>query len=255
VRGAHHHDMRMREEVRAVMRLAEQGLSAGAIARHTGVPATTVARWVSGRPPRFDDPAADTCQGCGHGTHDDLDGAAYSYVLGLYLGDGHLATFPRTKCLRIYLDRRYPGIVRSCAEAVARVLPLNRVSVHGSPACAIVQCYSRQWTCLLPQHEPGPKHMRPIELRDWQRAVTHEHPRELLRGLLHSDGTRSVNRVGDRYAYPRYQFSNRSEDNKAILCEHLDLLGIAWRRANAMNISIVRREAVAALDEFVGPKR
>jgi hypothetical protein len=53
----------------------------------------------------------------------------------------------------------------------------------------------------------------------------------------------------------RYSFSNRSEDIKGILCEHLDLLGIAWRRAGDQNISIARREAVAALDAFVGPKR
>ena len=57
------------------------------------------------------------------------------------------------------------------------------------------------------------------------------------------------------YAYPRYTFTNCSEDIKAILCYHVDLLGIAWRRASARNISIARREAVAALDEFVGPKR
>jgi hypothetical protein len=58
--------------------------------------------------------------GCGHAAHDDIDGAAYSYVLGLYLGDGHLATFPRTRCLRIYLDARYPEIVRAGAGAVGR---------------------------------------------------------------------------------------------------------------------------------------
>jgi hypothetical protein len=154
----------------------------------------------------------------------------------------------------IYLDTRYPGIVRSCAEAVARVLPRNSVSVHGSRSCAIVQCYSRQWSCLLPQHGPGAKHQRRIELLAWQRAVTHEHPRDLVRGLLHSDGCRFMNRVG-RYAYTRYEFSNRSEDIKAILCEHLDLLGIAWRRAGPVTISVARREAVATLDVFVGPKR
>jgi hypothetical protein len=184
-----------------------------------------------------------------------VDGASYSYVLGLYLGDGHVASFPRTKCLRIYLDARYPGIVRSCAEAVARVLPRNRVSVHDGSGCAIVQCYSRQWSCLLPQHGPGPKHLRPIELDAWQRVITGAHPRELIRGLLQSDGSRFENRVARRYVYPRYTFSNRSEDIKAILCGHLDLLGIAWRCAGPYTISIARREAVAALDEFVGPKR
>jgi hypothetical protein len=234
--------------------LAEQGLGAGAIARRTGVPATTVGRWLDEGPPRLHDLEAATCSACGHAAHDRIDAAAYSYVLGLYLGDGHLASLPRTACLRIYLDTRYPGIVRSCAEAVGRVLPRNRVRVHGDSSCAIVQCYSRQWTCLLPQHGPGPKHTRPIVLAGWQREITLAHPERLIRGLLHSDGSRFMNRVG-RYAYPRYEFSNRSEDIKAILCEHLDLLGIAWRRAGAVTISVARREAVAALDEFVGPKR
>jgi hypothetical protein len=66
-----------------------------------------------------------------------------------------------------------------------------------------------------------------------------------------------VNRVragGREYAYPSYGFTNASEDIKAILCEHLDLLGIEWRRASARNIAITRRSAVASLDEFVGPK-
>jgi hypothetical protein len=36
---------------------------------------------------------------------------------------------------------------------------------------------------------------------------------------------------------------------------HLDLLGIAWRRSSAFHISVSRREDVAALDAFVGPKR
>jgi hypothetical protein len=190
--------------------------------------------------------------------HDSVHGAAYSYVLGLYLGDGHLASFPRTMCLRIYLDARYPGIVAACAEAIGRVLPRNRVGIHGTESCAIVQCYSRQWGCLLPQHGPGHKHDREIVLAAWQRRITSAHPRELVRGLIHSDGSRFDNTVvrrGRRYVYPSYSFSNRSEDIKAILCEHLDLLGIAWRRAGDRQISIARREAVAALDAFVGPKR
>jgi hypothetical protein len=56
------------------------------------------------------------------------------------------------------------------------------------------------------------------------------------------------------YAYPRYQFSNRSADIRAIFCEHLDLLDIPWRRMNPWTISVARREAVARLDEFIGPK-
>jgi len=258
-RGQRHDAVvRTREEVREVLGLAGDGLDAKAITLRTGIPRTTVLRWITGHPPRFDEPEAATCPICGHAAHSGIDGAAYSYTLGLYLGDGHVATFPRTHCLRIYLDARYPGIIESCRDAIARLVPRNRVAVHRKPGSVVVQCYSRQWICLLPQHGAGRKHEREIALAPWQRQFTHAHPRELVRGLIHSDGSRFQNPVvrGDRrYSYTRYAFSNRSEDIKRILCEHLDLLGIAWRRAGAQTIAISRREAVDALDAFVGPKR
>jgi hypothetical protein len=56
------------------------------------------------------------------------------------------------------------------------------------------------------------------------------------------------------YSYPRYNFTNRSDDIRGIFCDACDLLGIEWRVMNSWDISIARREAVARLDEFVGPK-
>ncbi len=53
---------------------------------------------------------------------------------------------------------------------------------------------------------------------------------------------------------PRYVFSNRSEDIKALLCEALDMLGIPWTRSSEKHISIYRRAAVLRVDRFVGPK-
>jgi hypothetical protein len=243
-----------------VGRLADEGLGLNAIARATGIPAGTVHRWISGHPPHFEDPQASTCMACGHAAHDPelLAQPAYAYLLGLYLGDGHLAPFPRADCLRIYLDSAYAGIVCECAGAMGDVMPHNRVAVLPRGGCTIVQCYSKQWRCLLPQHGPGPKHARTIALTDWQRRVTEANAAQLVRGLIHSDGSRFANTVrrrGREYTYARYSFSNRSEDIKAILCSHLDLLGIAWRRAGRFTISVARREAVARLDEFVGPKR
>ena len=95
------------------------------------------------------------------------------------------------------------------------LLPGNRVGFIRRKGCVSVQCYSRQWACLLPQHGPGAKHERTIALEAWQHAITGAHPRELVRGLLHPDGCRFdnvVSRRGRRYAYPSYAFSNRSED-------------------------------------------
>jgi hypothetical protein len=202
------------------------------------------------------------CAACGHPAHrpEKLDGAAYSYLLGMYLGDGCIARFPRTWCLRIALDSRYPALIAECVRAVRKVVPANAVGVlrHGPFNCLKVQCYSRQWPCLFPQHGPGRKHLRSIELTDWQLSMTRSHPEQLIRGLIHSDGCRFINSVrhGEKvYAYPRYMFSNRSRQIHGIFSAHLDQLGIAWRWSNDHTISIARREAVAKLDAFVGPKR
>ena len=56
------------------------------------------------------------------------------------------------------------------------------------------------------------------------------------------------------YRYPRYQFSNRSSDIKRLFCEHLDIVGVKWSVMNQWDISVARRESVARLDEFIGPK-
>jgi hypothetical protein len=244
IRGVH-----SEADVERVLALAGAGLSQSAIARATGIARTTVRDWLAGRTParRRDDGVP-------------LPRAPYAYLLGLYLGDGFIVREPRSWCLRIFFDARYPAIIGEGVRAIRAVRPDNRVLVarRAPTRCVVVQCSSTRWPELFPQHGPGRKHERTIALAGWQLAITREHPESLIRGLLHSDGCRSMNTVrhGARsYSYPRYHFTNRSDDIKAILCEHLDLIGVAWRRASDRNISVARREAVAALDAFVGPKR
>jgi hypothetical protein len=183
-------------------------------------------------------------------------------LLGQYLGDGGIFTHRRNvHRLVIFGDAQYRDIANEVATAIEAVLPHVSVSqqLRGrARSCLATSAYSRTWPCLLPQHGSGPKHLREITLADWQKALTTAHPNAFIRGLIHSDGCRSFNTVtanGKRRRYARYTFSNRSDDIRAIFCEHLDLLGIPWRRMNRWNISIARREAVARLDEFVGPKR
>ena len=101
--------------------------------------------------------------------------------------------------------------------------------------------------------------MRRIALVDWQRALTSRYARPLIRGLIHSDGSRVINRFQTRlpsgrladYSYVRYFFTNYSADRQ-IFC---DLLGIRWTQSSFKNISVAHRESVAILDSFVGPKR
>jgi hypothetical protein len=242
--------MRSDREFRLVRELASEGLNDCEIARRTGVPRSTVRGWRRGtqraiRTRDYDWQA--------------LDRPRYAYLLGLYLGDGHITHMHRAvHRLRVSLDARHPEIIEECATAMAAVVPTSRVQRVPAPGCVVLGSYSNHWLALFPQHGPGKKHERPIVLVDWQREIVEAYPEQLLRGLIHSDGTRFVNRVvvgGKAYAYPRYNFTNKSADIRGLFTDACDRLGIAWRRMNAMNVSVARREAVAALDGFVGAKR
>jgi hypothetical protein len=98
------------------------------------------------------------------------------------------------------------------------------------------------------------KHTRSIVLADWQQEMVDRFPAPFLRGLIHSDGCRVLNWVNGK-PYPRYHFTNESSDIRALFGRACDRLGIEWRQNNRKNLSVARRESVARLDEFVGPKR
>jgi hypothetical protein len=114
------------------------------------------------------------------------------------------------------------------------------------------------WPCFFAQHGSGRKHDRPIALDPWQKAHVDAAPGSFLRGLIHSDGWRGTNRVvskGKAYEYPRYQFSNRSDDIRRLFTDACDALGIEWRQWTRYHVSVAQRASVALLDRYVGPKR
>jgi hypothetical protein len=239
---------RSRDEVVAALGLIGLGGNVCDVARRTGIPRSTLRYWQS-RPLRV--PRDSGCPICSKAP---LDPEAYSYLLGLYLGDGHLARHRRGVFrLRIFLDARYPGIVSECAGGMTVVSNGRCVSRQDGAGCAIVGCYWKHWPCLLP-HGPGPKHLRGIRLAPWQEALARAYPAKLVRGLIQSDGCRILNRVGEK-VYPRYFFSNRSADIHAVFCQACDDLDIAWTRSSWKEVSIARAADVAKLDLLVGPKR
>lgn len=185
-----------------------------------------------------------------------LPGEKYAYLLGAYLGDGHLARRPRGVWrLRISTDAAYPGIIEECRLAMEAIMIGQRAhTLSPSPRCVVISMYSKHWVCLFPQRRPGRKHERPINLQPWQQRLVRRDAKSFVRGLIHSDGCRVIaNDRGLRCA--RYYFSNRSEDIKGLFCDALDSLGIHWTRPNDRQIAIYRREAVTRLDQFIGPKR
>lgn len=147
-------------------------------------------------------------------------------------------------------------------EAVSPSRKPYRVQAVG---CTAVASYYAHWPCLFPQHGPGKKHDRKIVLEPWQQAVVDAHPWEFVRGLIHSDGcritnwaTRLVGGVRKRYEYPRYFFTNKSDDIRKLFTDTLDVLGVEWpyctRGGVPFNVSVARKASVALLDAHVGPK-
>lgn len=256
--------MRIRHSSHTINRAV--GLVAGGsthrvAAEAAGVSVHTLRLWLyRGLPERAMNP--NRCAACGAAPHEfeALDAEVYSYLLGTYLGDGFL-THHRdgVYTLRVVLDSAYPGIVDEVVVAVER---LRGRRPHVAPDrtgknCVVIQSYWKQWACYFPQHGPGRKHARRIALEPWQQELVDAAPGMFLRGLIHTDGWRGLNRVtakGREYAYPRYQFSNRSDDIRRLFTDTCDQLGIEWRRWGRWHISVARRESVARLDDLVGPK-
>ena len=136
--------------------------------------------------------------------------------------------------------------------AIGEVLP-NKVGFVTRVGCTEVSSYSKHWICMFPQHGPGRKHERPIVLVDWQRRIVDRFPAPFVRGLVHSDGCRVLNWVNNT-PYPRYHFTNASDDIRALFGRACDLLGVDWRPHNARNLSVAKRDSVRLLDQFIGPK-
>ncbi|MEV5496320.1 helix-turn-helix domain-containing protein [Nonomuraea fuscirosea] len=254
------HDLALRDRAR---RLLSSGLSVNETSRRIGVSPATVRRWRDR--PGDDSTMTGTCPRCAASPRLPSPPEAYAYLLGLYLGDGCISWVgDRAKqvwALRIACADTWPGLVQECVDALRAVRPTNRVRVLQKQGCKDVNSYSKHWPHLFPQHGPGKKHEREIVLAPWQREIVSAHPGRLVRGLMHSDGYRGVNRVRRDlpsgvhwYEYPRYLFKNESSDILALCGEALDLLGVAWRFNKRNELSVARREAVELLDRHVGPK-
>lgn len=179
---------------------------------------------------------------------------AYAYLLGLYLGDGHISKSRNTYRLRVACDNHYPGIIESCMDAIKVLLPRNSVDTVKQEGCVAVSCYSNHWPDFFPQHGEGRKHDRPIILKDWQDSIVQTYPLSFFKGLYHSDGCRSKNVVNGKN-YPRYQFNNKSDDIRALFSRTCDQLGLHWGTAtNGLCIQVARRPDVEFLDRHIGPK-
>jgi len=136
------------------------------VARQLNIPVGTIGKWL-----HLDRSKRGECPGrkpskCPRCDDRPLDRAAYSYLLGLYLGDGYIVQWSahRTPSLRITCDNSWPGLMDECEQAMRAVFPNNSVCRSAKEGCHDVKLCSNHLFCLFPQHGPGKKHERPIVL-------------------------------------------------------------------------------------------
>ncbi|MBT2450148.1 helix-turn-helix domain-containing protein [Streptomyces sp. ISL-43] len=236
--------------------LLTDGRSLNSVSKETGISRAAIRSWQSRAEPlprMLNQSAPCTAP---------TDEASYAYLLGLYLGDGCISPQPRGGYqLRIACADAWPGLIEQCRVAVRAVRPGDKVYLLQRQGHVSVTSYGRHWTCLFPQHGPGKKHERRIILEPWQQDIVDAHPWEFIRGLIHSDGCRITNwtvRNGKRYEYPRYFFTNKSDDIRQLCTDTLTKVGVQWtvlaRGSAPLNVSIARKASVALMDTHIGPK-
>lgn len=208
---------RTKTDFETVKSLLSQGLNDCEASRASGVPRSTVRDWRRGshtdtlRSPRRMEEECSCLN-----TFLALQSSSYSYLLGLYLGDGCISRAGKVWRLRVTLDAIYPRVIDECAGAMEAIMQGKRAYRLARKGCVEVSMYSKHWPCLFPQHGPCPKHLRRIELVPWQQDLVGHNSQSFLRGLIHSDGCRVV--VRDRTSMStRYHFSNRSERHHQAL--------------------------------------
>ncbi|HYK95193.1 MAG TPA: hypothetical protein VE011_04900 [Candidatus Dormibacteraeota bacterium] len=188
--------------------------------------------------------------------------APYAYLLGIYLGDGCLTlAHGNVWRLRISQDASYPKIIEQIEQAITEVASRHpgRIRRQG---CFEIYSNWKHWLCVFPQHAPGPKHLRAIKLTPWQKEIVAAEPSELIRGLIHSDGCRTINRVTRSwsntvrtYEYPRYFFANHSAEIRGLFIETCGQIGVEARHNNRYSVSVARRPSVEILESIIGMKR
>ena len=143
-------------------KLAE-GVSQRQIARDLNVDHTTIAYWIkngfSSGTRNFksnsDEEIYNICK---------KYSAEYSYILGSYLGDGHITKMPRTYKLRIFNDAKYDNIIEDQSQALSVLFPENVIRQHKQlhSNCVEVIIHNKELPRFFPQHDSGKKHDRDV---------------------------------------------------------------------------------------------
>jgi hypothetical protein len=187
--------------------------------------------------------------------------------LGVYLGDGYI-NLHNTKYgiykIRITQDIKYPKLIQEYTDSLRCIVSPNVGTVTKNNTVT-VYCYSKNLPSLFPQHGSGLKNSRDVSLCDWQMDIITQFPKQFIRGMLHTDGSRYITSDG----YMRYNFTNTSPDIIKVFCLICDTLALHYTRHDRPSITpktrtpsgsikttitFNKKQDIELLDSFVGPK-
>lgn len=190
--------------------------------------------------------------------------SVYSYILGLYLGDGYINKQGRTYKIRIFLDGKYKNLNDFVRRELSLLFPKNKIGTlktkklnSTDTSMEIIYCHNNYIPDLFPQHGPKKKHERTILLEDWQLEIIE--PSYLLTGLFHSDGSYYMN---NKTKKNEYSFSNYSLEIIQIFkncLEHYNISNNVCKTIINENtkyqVFITNRESVEKLNNLIGDKK
>src|SRR6478735_6368425 len=145
----------------------------------------------------------------------------YSFILGFYLGDGHIIKNGRTQRLSLFNDMKYENINLHIEKCLSIIFPENKVHRIKKIGSYQITVHNNSIPEMFPQHGVGKKHDRVIQLERWQKDIVEKYPKDFIKGLIYSDGC-----IVYSNQYKRFEFSNRSEDIHNILTYALQLIGV-----------------------------
>lgn len=143
--------------------------------------------------------------------HISLNKKEYSFILGLYLGDGCITENGRNNTsykLRIAQDNKYPKVINIIQSQLSEFFG-KECKLVDCKGCTHITIYDKYLPHYFPQHGKGFKHDRNVKLTQFQ--IENIDHRELMKGLWLSDGSFYLAKNG-KYEYERYNFTNKSLD-------------------------------------------
>lgn len=159
---------------------------------------------------------------------------AYSFLLGFFLGDGHITGDKSFKITNyIYFEEMNNRII----DNINILYPEYRVKVYKKKNCnAIDICvHSKNFCGLFPKYK-GKKHNTILFFETWMLDIIDQYKESFITGLIESDGCIQITSKG----YFQISFKNMSTQLHELLHKNLKQLNIEYSYTNNSGVYLTR---------------